>query len=255
MNESGQLIRRLREERFLKSRDVERQSRVIADRKANEDYYIGHATLFDIENGSTPGIYKIECLALIFKMPLTQMLAVFGIDSRDTEQPVLPHPPSETALDPVDLTESDVSFRLNFDNRVDPRETDLLKGRPEEWGIAPAAILKRLQPQRFTYAVIGLADDSMADIIPPGSLIEIDRNQAAVEPSAWRTLRERPIYLVWHDQGYSCVWCQQDKHEILLIPHPASNKPIRRLRVREATIIGRVVHAWCSLQLPPFQEC
>ena len=50
MNESGQLIRRLREERFLKSRDVERQSRIIADRKGNEDYYIGHATLFDIEN-------------------------------------------------------------------------------------------------------------------------------------------------------------------------------------------------------------
>ena len=255
MTESGQLIRKLREDRFLKSRDVERQSRVIADRKANDDYYIGHATLSDVENGTIPGIYKIESVAIIFKIPLTHMLRVFGIDFRDTEQPLLVDPPRETALEPVDLTETDVSFRLNFDNRVDLRETNLLQGKPEEWGIAPAALLKRLQPQRFTYAVVGLDDDSMADIIPPGSLIEIDRGQAVIQESFWRTLRERPIYLVWHDEGYSCVWCQQDRHEILLIPHPASKAPVRRLRVREANIIGRIVHAWCSLQLPPLQPC
>jgi hypothetical protein len=74
------------------------------------------------------------------------MLTVFGINFRDTEQPLLVSPPRETALEPVDLTEADVSFRLNFDNRGDPRETDVLKGKPEEWGIAPAALLRRLQP-------------------------------------------------------------------------------------------------------------
>ena len=250
MTESGQIIRSLREERFLKSRDVERKSRAIADRKGSEDYYIGHATLFDIENGSIPGIYRIECLAIIFKIPLTQMLAVFGINYRDTETSMLAPPPRKTALEPVDLTETGVSFRLNFDNRTDPRETDILKGKPEEWGIAPA-LLKRLHPQQFTYAVVGIDDDGMADIIPPGSLIEVDRHQATVHTSFWRTLRDRPIYLVWHDDGYSCVWCQQDRHEMLLIPHPASSKPVRRLRVREATIIGRIVHVWCLLQLPP----
>jgi hypothetical protein len=255
MSESGQLIKKLREDRFLKSRDVERQSRAIADRKGNDDYYIGHATLSDVENGTIPGIYKIECLAIIFKIPLTQMLRVFGIDSRDTEQPAQTVPTRETALEPVDLTEADASFRLNFDNRFNPRETDLLKGKPEEWGIAPVALLRRLQPQRFTYALVGLDDDSMADIIPPGSLIEVDRSQATIQPSSWRTLRERPIYLLWHDDGYSSVWCQQERHEILLIPHPASNRPVRRLTIREATIIGRIVHAWCSLQLPPVQEC
>src|SRR3954453_2709312 len=109
MTESGQLIKKLREDRFLKSRDVERQSRAIADRKVNEDYYIGHATLFDVENGTIPGIYKMESLAIIFKIPLTQMLTVFGIDYRDTEHPLLAPPPKETALDPLDLTETDVS--------------------------------------------------------------------------------------------------------------------------------------------------
>lgn len=255
MTESGQLIKKLREERFLKSRDIERQSRRIADRKGNDDYYIGHATLFDIENGAIPGIYKIESLAFIFKISLTQLLIVFGIDYRDSERPTLVSPPRETLLEPVDLTETSASFRLNFDVRVDPRETDVLKGQPEEWGIVPPTLLKRLQPQRFTYAVVGIEDDSMADLIPPGSLIEVDRTQKAVQPSVWRTLRERPIYLVWHDNGYSCVWCQQDRHELLLVPHPASTKPIRRLTLREATIIGRIVHAWCSLQLPPPQEC
>jgi hypothetical protein len=255
MIESGQVINKLREERFLKTSDIERLSRSIADHKENDDYYIAHATLLEIEAGSVPKIYKIDCLAIIFKIPLTQMLMVFGIDSRKTEQLTVASPQKETALEPTDLIETDVSFRLNFDNRLNPRETNLLPGKPEEWGIAPTALVKRLQPQRFTYALVGIDDDSMGDIIPPGSLIEIDRNQNVIQESFWRTLRERPIYLVWHDDGYSCGWCQQDRSELLLVTHPVSTRPIRRLKAREATVIGRIVHAWCSLQSPPLSPC
>jgi hypothetical protein len=50
------------------------------------------------------------------------------------------------------LTETNVSFRLNFDNRFNPNETNLLPGKPEKWGLAPAALVKRLQPKRFAYA-------------------------------------------------------------------------------------------------------
>lgn len=254
--ESGNIIKKLRADRFLNTGDIERQSREIADRKANSNYYIGHATLKEIEDQDhIPGIHKIESLSFIFKIPITKMLLLFGIDVRDTEQLTLAAPQKRTTLEPPELIETDLPFRLTFDNRVDPRGTNLLHGRPQEWGIAPAALLKRLKPQRFTYALVGLEDDSMYDIIPPGSLIEIDRQQSTIQESFWRTMRERPIYLIWHDEGYSCGFCQQDRGELLLIPHPASRKSIRHLKGRETTVIGRVVHVWCSLQLPPLEPC
>jgi len=251
MSDSGQIIKNLREERLLKLSDIERLSRSIADAKGNDQYYISHATLLEIEAGSIPGIYKIDSLAILLKIPLIQLLMVFGIDVRETQQSAIAAPARETTLEPTGLMETDVSFRLNFDNRVDPRETNLLPGKPEEWGIAPAALVKRLQPRRFTYAVVGLDDDSMGDIISPGSLIEVDREQNVIQEFFWRTLRERPIYLLWHDDGYSHGWCQQDRNELLLIPHPVSKRSIRRFKLREAAIIGRIVHAWCSLQSAP----
>jgi transcriptional regulator with XRE-family HTH domain len=252
MSDSGQIIKRLREQRNLKASDVERISREIWERKNNKDYYIGHATLADIEAGSIPGIYKIESLAVIFRLPLREILLVFGIDSRETDQLAI-EPPRTTVLEPGGLLETEISFRLNFDSRVNPRDINILPPKPEEWGIAPPALIKRLQPKRFTYAILGIDDDSMAEIIPPGSLIEIDREQNVIRQDlSWRTLRERPIHLIWHDEGYSCGWCQIDRHELTVSPHPASTRRVRHLQARDVTVIGRVIHAWCSLQLPPF---
>lgn len=194
MTESGQIIKKLREDRFLNTGDIERLSRAIGDRKGNTQYFIGHAALKEIEEmGHVPGVHKIESLAIIFKIPLVKMLLAFGIDVRETEQSIVASAQKETTLEPPELIETDLSFRLNFDNRVNPRETNLLLGKPEDWGIAPAALVKRLQPQRFTYALVGLDDDSMGDIIPPGSLIEIDREQHVIQahescvPPAWQS--------------------------------------------------------------------
>lgn len=255
MTESGRFIRQLREDRFLKPSDIERVSRGIADSKGNEQYYIGHATLADIEAGADTAIYKIFSLAVIFKVPLVHLLLAFGIDARETEQFTNGTPQKETSLEPMDLTETDPFFRLIFDNRLNVKQTNLLPGKPEEWGVAPAALVKRLEPRRFTYALVGLDDDSMGDIIPPGSLIEIDKEQNVIQDFFWRTLRQRPIYLVWHDDGYSCGWCQQHGNELLVIPHPVSRRSILRLKLRESTIIGRIVHAWCSLQTTPLEPC
>ena len=251
MTDSGQIIKKLREERFLKSSDIERLSRAIADARKNTQYNIAHASLSEIEAGSVPGIFKIESLAIIFKIPLVQMLMVFGIDPHETEQLASRAAPRQTELEPTGLVETGLLFRLNFDNRVNPKETSLLPEKPEEWGLVPAALAKRLHPERFIYAVVGLDDDSMGEIIPPGTLVEIDREQNVIQEFSWKTLRERPIFLVWHDDGYSCGWCQQDRNELLISPHPASRRPILRLKAREATIIGRIVHAWCSLQSAP----
>jgi hypothetical protein len=57
-----------------------------------------NATMLEVEAGSIPGIYKIDSLAITFKLPLTQMLVVFGIDVRKTEQSMIAADPRETTL-------------------------------------------------------------------------------------------------------------------------------------------------------------
>ena len=252
MSDTGQLIRKLREERYLKPSDIERLSRSIAESKNNSDFYISHATLADVEAGSVPSIYKIFSLAVCFRISYGEMLLSFGVNPSEIDSFKQEESPAATTLQPSGLLEPAAQFRLHFDSRINLKETRLLSGQPETWGTLPAALLKRLEPRRFTYAVIGLDDDTMGDVIPPGSLVEVDKEQNAIQMFTWRSLRERPIYLVWHEEGYTCSWCQQDGNELMLLPHPASKRPVMKLKTpREATVIGRVVHAWCSFQSRP----
>jgi hypothetical protein len=87
----------------------------------------------------------------------------------------------------------------------------------------------------------------MGELIPPGSLVEVDTQQNVAQTFAWRAMRERPIYLVWHAHGYTCCWCQQERGELVMLPHPSSNQPVRHVKTpRDATIVGRIVAAWMS---------
>src|SRR5262249_17948567 len=162
--------------------DIEKLSSSIANSKENSDFYISHATLSDVEAGSVPSIYKIFSLAVCFKMSYTEMLLSFGVDPSETETFLRTEAPAETTLQPA------VQFRLHFDRRVNLRDTRILPAEPETWGSLPAALLKRLKPRRFTYAVIGLEDDTMGDIIPPGALVEIDKEQNEIAMFMWHAL-------------------------------------------------------------------
>jgi hypothetical protein len=80
----------------------------------------------------------------------------------------------------------------------------------------------------------------------------VDVMQNAVQVVDWRSMRERPVYLVQHTDGHSCCWCQQEAKELTLLPHPLSRRPVRRLKVpREATVIGRVINAWLPFDQEP----
>jgi transcriptional regulator with XRE-family HTH domain len=79
-------IRQLRRERLVKSSDIERISRSIADIKGNADFYVSHSTLADIETGSVPSIYKLFSLAACLNISLDELLLVFGIDANEVWQ-------------------------------------------------------------------------------------------------------------------------------------------------------------------------
>src|SRR5258708_34094021 len=84
--DSGKWIRELREERFVKSSDIQRISRFIADVKGNADFYVSHSTLADIETGSVPSIHKLFSLAACLKVTLEELLLVFGINASEVRE-------------------------------------------------------------------------------------------------------------------------------------------------------------------------
>ncbi len=237
--DSGKVIRELREQRFIKSTDIERISRSIASVKANGDFYVSRATLADVEAGSVPSIHKLFSLAVCLRVPLEEILQVFGIGA--SEGMALDGQLEPVSREVLEIRWPGFRFELNFDATLNSDETSLLKPNPLESPAPPG----RLDPKRYRYAVIGLADDTMGELIPPGSVVEIDVTQNAVKVSDWKTIRERPIYLVWHADGHSCCWCNQEGKELTLLPYPLSRRPVRRFKVpREASVIGRVINAW-----------
>jgi transcriptional regulator with XRE-family HTH domain len=246
--ESGSWIRALREERLVKPSDIERITRRIAEAKRNADFYVSHSTLADIEAGSIPSIHKLSSLAISLGVPLKELLLPFDID------------PDEVAVEGVDAgleavqqapaaRESAFRFQLNFDTSFSTQETTLLRLQPQDLANLPLALQERFDPVRYRYAVIGSKDDSMVDLLPPKSMVEIDTAQNTVEVFAWRTAWDRPIYLVWHTEGHTCCWCQVDGRELTLLPHPLSRQPVRRFKMPgEATVVGRVRSAWVPLE-------
>jgi transcriptional regulator with XRE-family HTH domain len=250
--DSGKWIRELREERYVKSSDVERISRSIADVKGNADFYVSHSTLADIETGSVPSIHKLFSLAACLKVSLEEILFVFGIDANELRQNAGQTETVPSRPQAIEVREPGFRFQLNFDTPISSQETSLLKLDSQQLAALPPVLRKRLDPRRYRYAVVGLKDDTMGELIPPGSLVEVDVMQNTVQVLNWRTMRERPIYLVWHTDGHSCCWCQMEGKELTLLPYPLSRQPVRRFRVpREASVIGRVINAWLPFEQLP----
>lgn len=249
--ESGRLIRQLREERFLKPSDIERISRSIADAKGNSDFYVPHSTLADIETGSIPSIHKLFSLATCLKLPLHELLLPFGIDPNELTTYTSQLESNAPALQPISGLQPSFRFQLHFDTKFTTQETTLLRFQPQDAAALPPPLQGWLDPKRYRYAVIGSKDESMADVLPPRSICEIDPAQNTVEVFPWRTLRARPLYLVWHPEGYSCCWCQLDGKDLTLLPHPLSQYPVRRFKIsREADVIGRLINAWFPFARP-----
>lgn len=243
--EPGKWIRALREGRSIKPSDIERITRSIADTKGNSDFYLSHSTLADIESGSVPSIHKLYSLSVSLEVDLTELLSVFGIDV------VSPISTTEERLEapPRFLPQPSFRFQLNFDTQIGMEETTLLNAQARDLTSFLPGRREQVDSTRYRYALIGSKDENMADLLPPGSMVEIDTTQRIIETFAWRTLRERPIYLVWHPQGHTCGWCQVEGKELSLIPHPVSQLKVRRFKMpNEASVIGRVTSAWLRME-------
>jgi hypothetical protein len=73
--------------------------------------------------------------------------------------------------------------QLDFDASFNSHKTSLLGLSPQVFAALPPGLPKRLDPKHYRYAVVGLKDDTMGELIPSGSGVVVDVMQDAVKVS------------------------------------------------------------------------
>lgn len=248
MTNPGSWLRGLREELHLTRIGVERLTSKSASRSSDDRYRIPRGRLADIEDkDKPPDIFEVASLSECYKVPYPAVLHAFGI-ARGEVQHLLP-PATETAplQKPWLFTDTDRPFSLSFHTSVSFDTTRLVTESAEELGI-PVPVRQEIDDTIFRFGVIGVHDDTMGELVPPGSVVVIDKSRNSVEMRDWKTIQERPIYFVWHEKGYTCSWCFLTRDTLFIVPYPTSHQPVLIFKMpRAASIIGQVVHVWPPL--------
>ena len=251
MTNPGDWLRELREELHLTRVGVERLTSESASRVANERYRIRRGRLADIEDGhSPPDIFEVASLSECYKVPYPSVLRAFGVQLSEARNILAPPMESRSPQKPWSFTDADRPFSLKFQTSISFDTTRLVTESPEELGI-PAAVRRELDDADFRFGIVGSNDDTMGELVPAGSVVVIDKSRNAVEMGDWKSIRERPIYFVWHENGYSCSWCFLTRETLFIVPYPTSRQPVMIFKTpRAASIIGQVVHVWPPLTIP-----
>ena len=255
---SAEAGKRLRAERLrarLSTRAVQKLSQQIAQEKDdNQDYYISHGWLTDVENGKfTPSIYKLYSLSLIYKCNYLKVLGFFGINILDAakEQRLVSLPHTHLIGSNLELPGQTIVLPVDLRKNVELARTNLVSRMVETWGEIPVALLQQLDLRNCLCGYVGLEDYTLYPLIRPGSFVEIDERQSKVKPGNWQNEFDRPIFFVELRDGYACSWCELDGNQLLLIPYPQSRRQIRQVRYpTEADIVGRVTAVTMTIAAP-----
>lgn len=134
-----------------------------------------------------------------------------------------------------------MSLPVEFKPEFRFEKTNLLSRVVEKWDEVPIGLLQHLDLRKSMYGYIGLEDNTLYPLIRPGSLVQIDPSQRKISSAQWRTEFERPIYFIELRNGYLCSWCQLDKGQLMVIPHPQSRQAVRHFDYpSQAEVVGRV---------------
>lgn len=239
---AGEKLRKLREDLGLTLRDVETAATRLSVMYGNADYTLPISRLSDIETkSSVPSIFRLYSLAVIYRISMGELLALFGVDLNKMVADSLVANPGQThPLPHSDLTE----FRMP--TKLDPAfnfsRTSNLGRFIMQWGTVPLAFLEKFESNEFTYGYIGSEDFTMYPLLLPGSFVQVDETKNKVVEGGWRSEYERPVYFVLTRNGYTCCWCDREGPNTVLLAHPLSLVKARTRRSdRDVEIVGQVV--------------
>jgi len=241
---AGERLKELRVSLGLTTRDVQEKSQQIAEDRRSREYHISHAWVTDIENGKfTPSIYKFHTFSAIYNRRITELVSYYGLPIGDLGRyrTFIGVPKTHLLDTGSDLEIEKVSLPVQFKPEFRLEKTNLLARVVEKWDEIPVGFLQHLDLRKSVYGYIGLEDYTLFPLIRPGSLVEIDANQRKISTEKWNTEFDRPIYFVELRNGYVCSWCQVDRGQLIVIPHPHSHQDVRRFDYpSQAEIVGRV---------------
>jgi transcriptional regulator with XRE-family HTH domain len=228
----------------ITTREVAEQSQIIAEREDNSEYYISNAWLTQLENSeSVPSIFKVFSLSAVYRVPFRELMLIFGVNLDNIGKHQLASAPRDTRLAQMEIadTAKTVSFPVRFDPAFNLNRTSLLSRLVEVWGEIPIAFIQHLDIRQHNYGYIGMDDLTLYPLLRPGSFVQIDPKVRKIQPLKWRTEFDRPIYFVELREGYACGWCELQKDQLWLLPHPLSPVGVRTFEHRvEAEIVGQV---------------
>jgi len=245
MLSAGMALRKIRDSLGLTMRDVEDASAIVSERHGSQEYLIPPSRLSDIETkGIVPSVFRLYCLAAIYRKPVGELLQLFGIELDETSADWDASRPASSHLVTLESGRDMCRMPVKLDPGFDLRLTTDLGRMVQQWGTVPFSLLGHLASQDYTYAFIGNEDFTMYPILQPGSFVQVDESKRAVVERQWRSEYERPIYFVETREGFTCSWCSLRPGSLVLQPHPLSPAPVRILKhPQEAEVIGQVVGA------------
>jgi hypothetical protein len=248
MSNAGSWLRERREELHLSRSGVERLTRESANITADSRYRVRRGRLTDLESDrSAPDIFEVASLCECYKVTYPAVLQAFGMKSGESGSAPEVSVESDAASKQWSRTDTGRLFPPTFGSDISFDETRLVTESPEQLGV-PSAVRRRLDLGDFRLGVIGMTDDTMGELVPPGSVVVIDKSHNTVEVGRWKSIRERPIYFVWHENGFSCSWCFVTREALFIVPYPTSHQPVMIFKIpRAASIIGQVIHVWPPL--------
>ena len=243
MEDAGRKLKQVRERLDLRYREVEQASLRIAERHKNDEFAIALSRLADIENkGTVPSIYRLYALCAIYRLDILEVLEWYAVDVS-----MLPSDAAGVQLEathPIGFSFNEhgvVQVPLSLDPGLDMKKTTYLSRMIQRWGTLPLMLLNGYDLRNHRYAFIGTEDWSMYPLLHPGSLVMVDETKRKVAVSGWTNELERPIYFLEHRQGYVCGWCSLREGQLVVLPHPASNRdPAVYAHPTDIEVVGQI---------------
>ena len=241
---AGNRLKAWREKLGLSTRAVQAMSRQIATQHQNEEFFLSHNWVTDIENGRfRPGMFRMASISVIYRRNYTEVASLYGLQMGDLRRDMTSiHLPKTHLLESLGEPETEgVSLPVEFKPDFRFERTNLLARAVEKWEAVPLGLLQHLDLRTSMYGYIGLEDFTLYPLIRPGSLVQIDSAQRKISPAPWKTDFDRPIYFTELRDGYVCSWCEIDRGRLMVIPHAHAQQDVRVFDYpSQAEIVGRV---------------
>ena len=108
------------------------------------------------------------------------------------------------------------------------------------WSNIPLLLMLDIDWERGPLVLIGLDDYMMWPLLPPGTLLQLNKKVRTIADGPWSEF-ERPVYLIEHQDRFYCCHAQRKGQRLMLISHAESPSPqIIPILFKEAKVRGQL---------------